>query len=90
MGFFIIFIFYKMLPLTHRQNKICKVGDMGGKDLRSCFFPLTINSDHVTRQGWITLPRSLASYFSEHYWTLHWFFSHGQEQLCWNSHLLEV
>lgn len=34
-----------MLPLTHRQNKTCKMGDTEEKHLRSCFFPLAVNSD---------------------------------------------
>lgn len=54
-----------MLLLAHRWNKICKMSDEEGKDLRSCFFPSIINSDNVA---------NLALDSHKHYCTLCWDF----------------
>ena len=73
--------------VTHKQNKIRKMGDTGGRDARTCFFPLTINSD-TTRQRSVTSPTSLASYFNEHW--LFFFSRVVKKKHCWNAHWLEV
>lgn len=62
------------------------MGDIEEKDLRSHFFPLTVNSD----KGKFPHVEILHQIPTETVYIMLEFFSCGQEKLCWNSDLLKV